>query len=159
MTLASSQNNCWLNMSSRCKKCKKCTYIPLIFDLANLFLRDLNIYVLLCINPPTFTYLQNRKTHWQTSLIQILIKEKKRKKYKLLFIRYKQYLILHVIMSKKLLINGSVYKQIPMITFAIPKNINRFLEESIQDDPKVVPESKYPVESPAALAVHNNEIV
>ena len=62
-------------------------------------------------------------------------------------------------MSKKLLINGSVYKQIPMITLAIPKNINRLLEESIQDDPKVVPESKYPAESPAALAVHNKEIV
>ena len=53
--------------------------------------------------------------------------------------------------------NGKENKQTATIKFTAPKNIKRFLDESIHDDPKAVPDSKYPVESPAALAVQSKD--
>ena len=55
------------------------------------------------------------------------------------------------------LMNGKENKQTATIKFTAPKNIKRFLDESIHDDPKAVPDNKYPVESPAALAVQSKD--
>ena len=53
--------------------------------------------------------------------------------------------------------NGRRNKQTATIKLAVPKNIKRFLDESIHGDPKAVPNNKNPVDSPAALAVHNKD--